>query len=157
VVGVIGVWLGFERADAIIGLIIGVVVFGILISTMRTVSRRLMDGVEPGIVEKMRATAAEVDGVLAVDRVRARWCGHRLEADADVAVSGGLSVMDGHGVAERVEHELLHAAPHLESVVVHLHPVVDGERPDGLHELSGHHVSVEARAAYREKLAMRGQ
>lgn len=157
VVGVIGVWLGFERADAIIGLVIGVVVFGILVSTMRTVFRRLMDGVEPGIVDKMTTTASAVDGVLAVDRVRVRWSGHRLEADADVAVPGGLSVMDGHVVAERVEHELLHATPHLESVVVHLHPVVDGQRPDDLHELSGHHASVEARTAYREKLAMRGQ
>ena len=128
-------------------------VFGILVSTMRTVFRRLMDGVEPGIVEKMTATAAAVDGVLAVDRVRVRWSGHRLEADADLAVQGGLSIIDGHEIADRVEHELLHATPHLESVVVHLHPVVDGKRPDHLHELAGHHTSAEARAAYRAKLA----
>lgn len=153
VVGVVGVWLGFERADAIIGLLIGVAVFGILVSTMRTVFRRLMDGVEPGVVEKMTATAAAVDGVLGVDRVRVRWTGHRLEADADVAVSGGLSIVEGHAVGERVEHELLHTTPHLEAVVVHLHPVVDGERPGGLHELSGHHANPEARAAYRAKLA----
>lgn len=153
VIGVVAVWLGFARADAIIGLIIGVVVFGILVSTMRTVFRRLMDGVEPGVVEKMTATAAAVDGVLAVDRIRVRWSGHRLEADADLAVQGGLSIIDGHEIADRVEHELLHATPHLESVVVHLHPVVDGHRPDDLHDLSGHHASAQARAAYRAKLA----
>jgi cation diffusion facilitator family transporter len=153
VIGVIGVWLGFERADAIIGLLIGVAVFGILVSTMRTVFRRLMDGVEPGVVEKMTSTAATVDGVLGVDRIRVRWTGHRLEADAEIAVQGGLSVVDGHAIADRVEHELLHATPHLESVVVHLHPVVDGHRPDGLHELAGHHANPEARAAYRAKLA----
>jgi cation diffusion facilitator family transporter len=153
VIGVVGVWLGFERADAIIGLIIGAVVFGILVSTMRTVFRRLMDGVEPGIIDKMTTTAATVDGVLAVDRIRVRWSGHRLEADAALAVHSNLSILDGHEIADRVEHELLHATPHLESVVVHLHPVVDGHRPHGLHELSGHHASAEARAAYRAKLA----
>lgn len=155
VVGVVGVWLGFERADAIIGLIIGVVVFGILVSTMRTVFRRLMDGVEPGVVEKMTVTASAVDGVLAVDRIRVRWSGHRLEADADLGVQGGLSILDGHEIADRVEHELLHATPHLESVVVHLHPVVDGHQPHDLHELSGHHASAQAREAYRTKLAQR--
>jgi cation diffusion facilitator family transporter len=153
VIGVIGVWLGFARADAIIGLVIGAVVSGILVSTMRTVFRRLMDGVEPGVIDEMTATAAAVTGVVAVDRVRVRWVGHRLEADADVAVPGQLSVVDGHEVAERVEHALLHATPHLESVVVHLHPVVDGRRPDDLHDLSGHHVSAEARAEYRARLA----
>ena len=90
---------------------------------------------------------------MAVDRIRARWSGHRLEADADIAVPGTLTVVEGHRVADQVEHELLHATPHLESVVVHLHPVVDGNRPDDLHELSGHHASAEARAAYRAKQA----
>lgn len=153
VVGVVGVWLGFERADAIIGLIIAAVVLGILISTMRTVFRRLMDGVEPGLVDRMVEAASSVGGVVAVDRVRARWSGHRLEADADIAVPGGLSVLDGHRLAEEVEHELLHSIPHLESVVVHLHPVVDGRRPEDLHELSGHHANAEARTAYRAKVA----
>jgi cation diffusion facilitator family transporter len=153
VVGVIGVWLGFERADAVVGLVIAAVVMGILVGTMRTVFRRLMDGVEPGVVDRMVTSAAGVDGVLAVDRVRVRWSGHRLEADADIAVPGDLSVVDGHRIGERVEHELLHATPHLEAVVVHLHPVVGGRRPDDLHELSAHHASAEAREAYRANAA----
>ncbi|TWE22923.1 cation diffusion facilitator family transporter [Prauserella muralis] len=151
VAGVLGVWLGFGRADAIVGLLIGLLVLGILVSTMRTVFRRLMDGVEPGVVDAMTATAASVDGVLAVDRLRVRWSGHRLEGDADIAVPGELTVLEGHRVADRVEHELLHATPHLEAVVVHLHPVVDGERPHDLHELSGHHAGPAARAAYRAR------
>lgn len=155
IVGVVGVWLGFERADAIIGLLIGMAILGILISTMRTVFRRLMDGVEPGVIDAMVSTAASVDGVVAVDRVRARWSGHRMDADANVAVPGELTVLEGHRVADRVEHELLHATPHLESVVVHLHPVVDGEYPDDLHELSGHHANADARAAYLAKHAAR--
>ncbi|HEX2131739.1 MAG TPA: cation diffusion facilitator family transporter [Actinophytocola sp.] len=152
VVGIVGVWLGFERADAIVGLLIACVILGILVSTMRTVFRRLMDGVEPGLIDAMSRTAAAVDGVVEVDRVRARWCGHRLEADADIAVPGSLTVEEGHRLADRVEHELLHATRHLESVVVHLHPVVDGRRPDDLHELAGHHASAEARATYRAKV-----
>ena len=151
--GVIGVWLGFERADAVVGLIIALVIFGILISSLRTICRRLMDGIEPGVVDKITATAADVPGVLAVQRVRARWGGHRMEGDAQIAVDGSLSTLEGHRVAEEVEHALLHAVPNLDNVVVHLHPVVRGAIPPDLHELSGHHASPADREAYRAKVA----
>lgn len=149
VAGAVGVWLGFPRADAVAGLLIGLAIGWILLTSMRSVLRRLMDGVEPEALEQMVATAAAVPGVLTVDRVRARWTGHRMEADAAIGVRSDLSVLAGHELAERVEHALLHAIPHLESVVVHLHPVVDGAHPDGLHALSGHHASATARAAHR--------
>ena len=157
VLGVIGVWLGFERADAVMGLLIAAAILWILVTSARTVFRRLMDGVEPGVIEAMTATARSVPGVVAVDRVRARWTGHRMEADANISIRGDMSLLEGHDVAERVEHELLHATPHLDSVVVHLHPMVDGAHPPALHNLSGHHASVEAREAYRRRLTAGAQ
>jgi cation diffusion facilitator family transporter len=153
VIGVIGVWLGFERADAIIGLFIAVAILGILYSSLRTTLRRLMDGVDPGLIPDMVVVASRVEGVVDVNRVRARWSGHRLEADADVAVDASLTVLDAHVVAEHVEHELLHTIPHLESVVVHVNPVVAGNQPAELHELTAHHESLEARETYRAKQA----
>jgi cation diffusion facilitator family transporter len=153
VLGVIGVWLGFARADAVMGLLIAAAILWILLNSVRTICRRLMDGVEPDVIDKMVATAAAVPGVVAVDRIRARWSGHRIEADANISVRDDLTILEGHDVAERVEHELLHSTPHLEQVVVHLHPVVDGAHPPQLHELSGHHTSVAAREAYRRRLA----
>jgi cation diffusion facilitator family transporter len=153
VVGVIGVWLGFARADAVMGLLIAGAILWILLGSVRTVCRRLMDGIEPEVIDGMTATAAAVPGVVAVDRVRVRWSGHRMEADANISVADDLTILEGHDIAERVEHELLHATRHLDSVVVHLHPTVDGTHPPELHELSGHHTSVEAREAYRARLA----
>jgi cation diffusion facilitator family transporter len=149
VVGVIGVWLGFERADAIIGFGIALVILGILVSSLRVTLRRLMDGVEPGVIDRMRAIAVGVAGVVDVGQIRARWSGHRLEADADITVDCTMTVLEGHEVAEALEHELLHQIPHLESVVVHLDPAVDGTEPPDAHELTGHHKSRAAREAYR--------
>ena len=54
-----------------------------------------------------------------------------------------------HKVAEALEHELLHQVRHLESVVVHLNPAVDGAESADSHELTGHHKSKAAREAYR--------
>ncbi|MCH1865449.1 cation diffusion facilitator family transporter [Nocardioides sp. CFH 31398] len=135
--GVLGVYAGFPRADAVVGLVIGVSIVGILVASMRPVVRRLMDGVEPGVLAAMRATALAEEEVRGVDRVRARWAGHRLEGDATIRVDGGLSVTAAHAVAERVEHALLHVVDHLDAVVVHVHPDIHDHAD--LHPLTSHH------------------
>lgn len=165
VLGVVGVWLGFQRADAIAGLLIALAITGILINSLVIIVRRLMDGIEPQVLERMRTVAGSVPGVQAVEEVRARWSGHRMEADAQIAVDAALSLRQAHDVAEQVQHELFHTVGNLDRVTVHVHPAIDhpaidhpaGDRvtADGLHELSGHHASNEAREAYRARLAER--
>ncbi|MCY4037172.1 MAG: cation diffusion facilitator family transporter [bacterium] len=148
VIGVVGVWLGFEQADAIMGFLIGLLVFGILIASMRPVVMRMLDGVEEGVIDQLAATAASIPGVKAVDQVRARWAGHRMECDVSVQVAPQLNVLEAHIVAEEVQHAILHAAPNMDTAVVHVHPVGTEEELHQLHELSGHHVSQAAREAY---------
>lgn len=147
VVGVVGVWLGFAQADALVGLLIAAVVIWILVASTRTVLHRLMDGIDEDTVEAIESIARGVDGVRRVDRVRARWSGHRLEGDLDLAVDPGLSVAEAHEVAERVHHDLLHGVRHLEGIAVHVNPADS----HGAHDLTGHHASVEAREAYRRR------
>ena len=145
VVGVIGVWLGFPQADAIIGFFIAAAILWILFSSLRTTTRRLMDGVDDGVIDQLTEVIGSTPGVVGVGRVRARWSGHRLEADANVAVDSGLSVLEGHALAEEIEHKVLHSVAHVENVVVHVNPVVDGREPPELHELTQHHTSAAAR------------
>lgn len=153
VVGVLGVWAGIAWADAVIGLLIGLSILGILVSSMRTVIRRLMDGVDDeGLVARMAATAAATPGVRSVDRVRVRWSGHRMEGDAIIRTDPDLTVRAAHAISEQVEHELLHTTPSLEAMVVHVHPAVPPAEEESLHELSGHHASPAAREAYRARL-----
>ncbi|WP_169872583.1 hypothetical protein [Corynebacterium cystitidis] len=72
VVGVIGVWLGFERADAIAGLLIAAVITMTMINSLALVVRRILDGVDPQAMHALKSAVAGVDGVEAVERVRAR-------------------------------------------------------------------------------------
>src|SRR5690625_3119729 len=51
VIGVIGVWLGFPQADAAIGFVIAAAILWILVQSVRTTMRRLMDGVDDGTIE----------------------------------------------------------------------------------------------------------
>ncbi|MGO1975029.1 MAG: cation diffusion facilitator family transporter [Propionibacteriaceae bacterium] len=153
VLGIVGVWFGFPRADAIVGLIIALAISGILVNSLVIIIRRLMDGIEPETIARMRAVAESVNGVVSVQEVRARWSGHRMEGDAQIAVDASLTLHQGHDLAEIVEHELFHTIANLDRVTVHVHPAVGGVVPDHLHELSAHHASPAARAAYRAKLA----
>lgn len=120
--GVVGAWAGLPWVDPVIGLLIAVVIIAVLVSSMRTVLRRLMDGVEPSTLDLIETTAGGVDGVLRIEAARARWTGHRLHAEVDVAAARGLSFEAGHDVAARVRAALRAHVPHLEQATVQLVP-----------------------------------
>lgn len=86
VLGAIGVLLGFPLADPVIGLLIAVSILLLLWGTVKSIGGRLMDAVEPGLVERAEHAIEHVDGVAAVHEVRLRWSGHRLTGSAIVAV-----------------------------------------------------------------------
>jgi cation diffusion facilitator family transporter len=122
VLGVIGAWFGLPWVDPVIGLAIAAVIIAVLVGSMRTVVRRLMDGVEDGTLDLIERTAAAVPGVAAVGRTRARWSGHRLEAEVAIAVENTLSVEAGHNLAHAVEEHLRLHVPHLQQATIHVTP-----------------------------------
>ncbi len=127
--GAVGVALGYPAADPIIGLLITVAILVILRDATRQVFRRLMDGVEPGMVGSIEQQAITVEGVLGVQDIRVRWVGHRLDASLDVLVDDGLTVLEGHDIAHDVREALLEALPQLDNLVVHVEPHGADRRP----------------------------
>ena len=122
VAGAIGAALGFPAADPIVGLLIAAAIAVVLVFAARDVFGRLLDRVDPDLVDSAAAVLAARPGVRAVRRVRMRWVGHRLEADAELDIDPSLSLADAHTVAHGAEHELAHAIPKLASVIVHAYP-----------------------------------
>jgi cation diffusion facilitator family transporter len=120
--GAFGVWLGYPLADPIIGLLITLLLVRIVWQSSKAVFTRMLDGVEPRIVDAIKEEASHVKGVEKVTEVRARWLGHRLHADLNVAVASQLSVAEGHAVAKKVRHQLMHHLNYLSSVMVHVDP-----------------------------------
>jgi len=113
VVGAAGVWLGFPLADPIIGLLITVAIFGIVWQSVKAVFTRVLDGVEPGVVAEIRHAAEHVPAIRQVLDVRARWLGHRLHADLDLALDSGTTVAEAEGVTSAFEKELAAHIPAL--------------------------------------------
>lgn len=75
------------------------------------------------MLDGVRHVADAVPGVEEVSDVRARWLGHRLRAEVNVAVSPGLSVARGHATALEVDDRLRRELPRLDAVLVHVDPL----------------------------------
>jgi cation diffusion facilitator family transporter len=117
-----GAALGWRSADPVVGLLITVAVLLVLKDTVREVFRRLMDAVDPALVDTAEAALLRTPGVAGVGQLRMRWLGHRLRAEVAIAVDGGLTVRQAHQVAVDAEHALLHAVPALTAALVHADP-----------------------------------
>jgi cation diffusion facilitator family transporter len=121
--GAVGVWLGYPLADPIVGLLIAAAILVIVWQSGKTVFTRLLDGVDPEVIEEIRHAAQDVPGVEEVAEVRARWLGHRLRAEVNIAVDPEQSVAEGHAIAREVNHRLLHELRYLDMAVVHVDPL----------------------------------
>jgi cation diffusion facilitator family transporter len=134
--GALGVLAGFPLADPLVGLLITVAILFVLRDAVREVWWRLMDAVDPALVEQLEA-AARVPGVQRIEAVRVRWIGHTLHAEANVLVDESLSAADGHAIAEAARHAMLHSAPRLRSALVHVDPY--GHSGTDYHTVTAHH------------------
>jgi len=121
-VGVLGVWFGYPLADPIVGLVITIAIFGIVIQSGKQIFTRMLDGVDPHVIDKIRHAARHVPNVKEVTEIRARWLGHRLHAEVNVTLPSQITLRDAHSVAEEVRHQLLHHLKYLSLVVIHLDP-----------------------------------
>jgi len=121
-VGAVGVWLGYPLADPLVGLLITGVILRIVWDSGRQVITRMIDGVEPEVVDEIEQAVAHVPGARAVSGVRVRWLGHRLHAELNVAVDPALSVAQGHAIAKDAHHALLEHLPYLSSATIHVDP-----------------------------------
>ena len=117
-----GVWMGYPVADPLIGLIITLLILRIVWQSGRVVLTRLIDGVDPDVVDQIEQTVRQTAGVRDVGEVRVRWLGHRLHADVNLAVDPGLSVAEGHTVATEARHQLLHSLGYLSNATIHVDP-----------------------------------
>ncbi len=134
--GAIGVWLGYALADPVIGLLITAAIFGIVIQSGKSIFFRMLDGAEPHVIEDIRRTAGNVPQVKEVAEVRARWLGHRLHAELNIAVDPRLTIAQAHAVAAEVRHRLLHHLDYLSLVVIHVDP--EDQSGEAHHRITEH-------------------
>jgi cation diffusion facilitator family transporter len=126
-----GTVLGFPIVDPIIGLLMGVSIVFITKDAAVRIWQRLMDGVDPMIVDRIEQYAGDVRGVEAVESIHVRWLGHRLHAEVGVGLGDDLSLWEAIGVTDAVRKSLLTNVRHLASVNVQVEPERASDPLDG--------------------------
>jgi cation diffusion facilitator family transporter len=121
-IGVGGVALGWNWADPVVGLAITLAILTVLYQATREIYRRLMDAVDPALVDQAERTLTATPGVLDVGLVRLRWVGHQLWAECEIVVSDTATAIQAHEVTVNAEHDLLHALPRLSAALIHADP-----------------------------------
>lgn len=128
VVAGVGAWLDLPWLDPVAGLVVALPILWLLGTSARKVARRLLDGVEPEVVEVAMERAIAVPGVRSVDDLRARWHGHQLRIACSIGVDPDLRVVEGHEIAQGVARALEEGFPGRVVVTIHVEPHVT---PDG--------------------------
>ncbi len=110
--------MGVPILDPLIGIAITIAILFIVKDASLAVLRRMIDGIEPETVDAIADTASHVQGVEGVSRVRARWIGHKIASEVQIAVASDTSVAQAHAIGREVEHQIGHAVPRVRDIVV---------------------------------------
>ncbi len=120
--GAIGVLAGFPLADPIVGLLITIAILVVLKGAATEVFRRLIDGVEPALVDQAESILHQTLGVLGVQSVQLRWIGHQLHAETSIEVDSALDLRAAHDIAHLAEDNLRRGFSKLSEATVHVGP-----------------------------------
>ena len=136
-IGLLGVALGYPKADPIAAAGITVVIAWVTVGAARSALARVVDAVDPALQGQILASAQAVPGVDDVHDVAARWAGRSLFVQLHIGVDADAPLRQAHRVGEEVRHAIVHDVPGVAQVVVHFDPWPPA--PGGDHEDTSHH------------------
>jgi len=117
-----GAALGWMWADPAVGLVITAAIAVAGWRAAREIWRRLMDAVDPALVDRAEDALRGTPGVLGTGHVRLRWTGHQVRAECEIVVAPDITAARAHEITVDAEHALRHALPRLAAALVHADP-----------------------------------
>ena len=128
-IAVVGTLIGLPILDPIVGVVIGFAIVGITWNAIKAIWYRMMDAVDPHLVEHVEAHARGVDGVDEVLTLRLRWVGHRMYGVMKIALPADASQAECGEIVHAVQHEASHVIPQLEELIVEVAPTPSKSPP----------------------------
>jgi len=120
---------GYESADDWAALLACVVIAFNGSRILGTALGDIMDTAVAGdTLEQIRALAADVPGVVRIEKCHIRKSGLGLLVEIHIEVAGDLTVRAGHGIAHQVAERLKASTHSVEHVLAHVEPAV-AKRP----------------------------
>lgn len=114
---------GYESADDWAALLASAVIFLNASLLIKPALGELTDAApDSQMVEKIRAVAVEVPGVMGTHRCWVRKLGFDHFVELDIVVDGSMTVHEGHDLAHQVQEAIKEAIPVITRVMVHVEP-----------------------------------
>ena len=117
-IAVLGTLIGLPILDPIVGIVIAFAIVGITWNAIKAVWYRLMDAVDPHLVEHVEGHVLGVDGVKEILSLRLRWVGHRMYGALQLRIAEGKTLAESQAIAHAVRHEAQHVIPQLDELTV---------------------------------------
>jgi cation diffusion facilitator family transporter len=113
----------FLVADHYGGFAVGVIMMLTALRVLRDAALELMDTMPSGeMIEHVRSSAAQVPGVLGVDKSYARKTGFRYHVDLHIEVDPRMTVAESHAIAGQVRSRVRDEIGWVADVLVHVEP-----------------------------------
>ena len=122
IIGTLGYMIGFPHADAIVGFFISGFIFYIGVEIAISVLIRLLDGIDPEVIDDIEYNAKSVEGVLSIKNIRLRWIGHRVHVELKLSVDGDLSLKSANEISEKVRKKILRKLKYISDATIHIQP-----------------------------------
>jgi cation diffusion facilitator family transporter len=121
VVGVLGAHFGVPRLDGVAGLVIALLILMTAIQIGGEASHELLEhNLNPKVLDRVRAAALEVSGVVAVRGVTGRTHGSDVLVELSIQVDPQATVEQGAAIADCVRHAIYEQVPEVGNALVEL-------------------------------------
>ena len=117
-IAVLGTLIGLPILDPIVGIVIAFAIVGITWNAIKAVWYRLMDAVDPHLVEHVEAHVRGIEGVDEIEMLRLRWVGHRMYGVLKLRLSPGTTMEQSQAIVAAAQHEAGHVIPQLDELTV---------------------------------------
>ncbi len=122
IAGLIAVRLGIPLADPVMGLIVAAAIVVAALKVFKSANATLSDKARIPTTE-ICEVVLKVDGVLGCHDIRTRGTASEVYVDLHIQVNPGVSVAEGHAVAEAVEKAVADGFSRIVDVIAHLEPL----------------------------------
>lgn len=122
---VIGSWLHLPILDPIFGLLIGIAIVFITRDAIIAMWYRLMDAVDPHLMEHAETAIRSHPYVRAINYVRMRWVGHSLHLESCIAIDAAVEFGQLGDLRAQIDQALTQELPHLSAITLSISPITE--------------------------------
>lgn len=122
-VGLIAVAAGYWWGDPLAGFAVTVFILHVGYEVTSDISHRLLDGIDPQLLDEASEAAQNVPGVQHA-RALGRWAGRTLTLDIDTYLDPAVTVADAEPISERVQANVRRSIEQAHVIRVSVHPAI---------------------------------